>query len=497
MKLRPDQSEILHSILGHLANTELGSHFRIRQWKDRTDFYSCFNETIPVVEYDEYYTGWISRALRTEDPVIWDRPFKYIALTSGTGNNREKHIPYTETFIRSLLRSSRQLIPRLLRNGVSPFMLFRKILTVGGSTDFTGATERVGAYGYLPHLRAGFMSGIIYHESPSWYSLLNVPGRKVHALADWEEKTDIIARNAHRYNIGTVTGFPSYVLPLFRKILDHYQARTIHDIWPHLRLYVHSGVPLGHYKSEILSCLGKDTDFYETYYATEGFFGCSEFLNSEHMILNTDGAVFYEFIELSSENFSPEGRLIPDATAVPVNSVQENVPYAMVITNCCGLVRMLQGDVLVFSDVEKLRFRLSGRISEMINNSGEIIPVSHIREELIGYCAINRLSGIREIFMTSDIKEGRSAYYFYIVSDNLDVRCFSGLDKYLSLSLPLYRSYRMDGLMRHPVINIVKEDIYNDFLSRSGKLNGQGKMPFYVAGRLKEQLSSIVLTHDR
>jgi|GEM_PF-2814766 len=497
MKLRPDQSEILHRILGHLVNTELGSHFRIRQWKDRTDFYSCFNETIPVVEYDEYYTDWISRALRTEKPIIWDELFKYIALTSGTGNNREKHIPYTKTFIRSLIRSSRQLIPRLLMNGVSPFILLRKILTVGGSTDFTGATQRVGAYGYLPCLRAGFMSGIIYHESPSWYSLLNVPGKKIHALTDWEEKTDIIAENAYRYNIGTVTGFPSYVLPLFRKILDHYQARTIHDIWPHLRLYVHSGMPLGHYKSEILSCLGKDTDFYETYYATEGFFGCSEFLNSEHMILNTDSAVFYEFIELSSENFSPEGRLIPNATAVPVNSVQENVPYAMVITNYCGLVRMLQGDVLIFSDAEKLRFRLNGRINEMINNSGEIIPVIHIREELIRYCAINQLPGIREMFMTSDIKEGRSSYCFFIVSDDRNTDHFAGLDSHLSRNLPLYRSYRADGLMRCPVINMVKEDIYNDFLLRSGKLNGQAKMPFYVSGSLKEQLYRLLINNGR
>lgn len=138
----------MHTILGHLAQTDFGELFGIDQWLGKPDWLYSFQDNVPVFEYDTFYKDWISKALRSERSVIWDEAMVFIALTSGTSSLKEKYIPYTNTFIKRILKETRGLTFELIKQGISPFHFFNKVLTVGGSTDFKRPTELIHTLGF-------------------------------------------------------------------------------------------------------------------------------------------------------------------------------------------------------------------------------------------------------------------------------------------------------------------------------------------------------------
>ena len=490
--MKRGQERLVYTILGHLAQTDFGEAFGIDQWLGKPDWLYSFQDNVPVFEYDTFYKDWISKALRSERSVIWDEAMVFIALTSGTSSLKEKYIPYTNTFIKRILKETRGLTFELIKQGISPFHFFNKVLTVGGSTDFKRPTELIHTLGFQSYLQAGYMSGIVYNHRPKWYNRLNALPEHVYELSTWEEKTDFIVQHAHSFNIGTITGFPSFILPILKKIIAHYKLGTIHEIWPNFRLYCHNGMSIIPYMNELKHCFGRHVDFFETYYATEGFFGYSHTLNSEYLKLKTDGSIYYEFIPFDSTHFDENGHLISTKGIINIAKLHTHRPYALVITNTSGLVRFVQGDVLVFSDIAQLLFKIEGRISEIINTAGELLPASQLKTAVSSYLSDNKMDRISDYFLTTELKNGKNVYTFYFVNYEVGAERFGGLDGFLQNYFLFYKSYRHDGSLAKPEIAVLSHHTYEKILQITNKLNGQGKMPFYVKGELKKVVDCIL-----
>lgn len=486
LEIKNQQLAVLKRILKQADNSEFISYYKLNNEINSEELYESFVNKVTVFNYETYYENWIKKSLVEYKPVLFNGSFRYVAMTSGTGSMFEKHLPYSEVFIKDTIRSSRSLILKLIKMGISPFHFMKKVMTIGGSTSFDHNKMKITDNNYRQDLTAGFMSGIVFKESPNWFSFLYVPGPEIHALIDWKVKMDYIINHAKEYNIGTLTGFPSYVLPLLNSIIQRYKLNSIHDIWPNFKLYIHSGVAIDHYKSGLEACFEKKVDFFETYYATEGFFGYSASLNSDEMQLITNTNIFYEFTEVNETNFDEKQELKKEAFILPLWSLKPGVNYALVATNNSGLYRFIQGDTLIFSDVNKLHFKLTGRLSEMINNSGEIVPVKHFMEVFINYCQSNNYSQITEFFISTSMKDSISVYQWYIVSDVNSANDFDTLDEKLMEELILYRDYRNSGITAPCRIQFISNHNYVQFLIHTNKINGQSKMPRYLKGELEE-----------
>ena len=89
--------------------------------------------------------------------------------------------------------------------------------------------------------------------------------------------------------------------------------------------------------------LGSKLNFFETYNASEGFFGIQDRNNSNELLLMLDYGIFYEFIPMDKIGCE-ENEVI-----IPLCEVKLNTNYAMVITTNAGLWRYKIGDTIRFT----------------------------------------------------------------------------------------------------------------------------------------------------
>jgi hypothetical protein len=124
---------------------------------------------------------------------------------------------------------------------------------------------------------------------------------------DWTTKLEEIVKKAKNWDIGVVVGVPAWIQIIFEKIIDHYQVKTIHDIWPNLSIYVHSGVSFGPYVKSFERLFGKKVFYQESYLASEGYIAYQGRFETNSMQMILDNGIFYEFVPFNDENFDSEG----------------------------------------------------------------------------------------------------------------------------------------------------------------------------------------------
>jgi len=87
------------------------------------------------------------------------------------------------------------------------------------------------------------------------------------------------------------------------------------------------------------------------------------------MILSN--GTFYEFVSFDDENFDADGTLRPNPTALSIEEVDANAPYALLMSTCAGTWRYLLGDVIQFTDVGTAEIVITGRTQHFLNLCGE------------------------------------------------------------------------------------------------------------------------------
>ena len=196
-------------------------------------------------------------------------------------------------------------------------------------------------------------------------------------MNDFEEKIEKIANISSQENVTNIAGVPSWMLVLFKRILEKTGAKHIQQVWPNLELYMHGGVSFTPYRKQFEELLPRGVNYLETYNASEGFFGIQDKRYSEEMLLMLDYGIFYEFIPMNDYD---------QHNAVPIWEVEEKKNYALVISTNAGLWRYHIGDTITFTNTQPYRFKITGRTSQFLNTFGEELMINNTDKALFIAC---------------------------------------------------------------------------------------------------------------
>ena len=481
---KPDkqQRKVLLKLLDAARETSFGKKYDLQNMMDAGDVVSAFQKAIPIHDYESMKEWW-GRALRGEKDVVTKGYLHYFALSSGTSDGASKYIPVSKKqlwqFKRQTLKFSLNIA---LNNALSASVFSKHHLLIGGSIDlnFTGAS-------YI-----GDLSGIIQLKIPFWYQPFSKPSREVMAMP-WEDKIANIVRDAPSWNVSIITGVPSWVQVILEKIIAHHHLKSIHDIWPELKVYIHSGIRADPYRKSINALFGEEVFWYESYLASEGFFAFQKKAGDEGMQMILGDGNFYEFIPFNEENFDEQGNVRPGAKTISIAGVKEDTDYALLITTCSGAWRYLIGDTIRFIDSAKAKIIVTGRTKHFLSVTGEHLSVDNMNKAVELVTDTMRFN-CKEFTVYAESENGRFVHVWNIGCDEqVDKTALTLLlDEKLKELNDDYRIERSWALSE-PEINLVPNHKFYQFLNNRGKAGGQVKFPRVLNGAILEDWKKFLI----
>ncbi len=350
------QYEVLDYLIDTAQHTQWGRKYHFSE----INHYDTFRDRVPVSSYEDLQPQ-IHKMMMGERDVLWPGQITWYSKSSGTTNARSKFLPVSEENFHDCHKKGSWDTLAILYHHNPDLQLFeKKSLILGGSlSHFTQNPESI----------IGDVSAIMITNLPLIGRPFYVPDVKVAIMEDWEKKLEMTADLAIEENeIATIGGVPTWNLVLFRKILEKTGAKNILEVWPDLRLYLHGGVNFEPYRNQFDQLIPREDFIYqEVYNASEGYFG-TQYRPDDDMILLLDHGVFYEFIPMESYGD-------PDAPVIPLEDVQSDVDYAVIISTSSGLWRYEIGDTIRFTNTNPHQFRITGRTRQFINAFGEEVMI--------------------------------------------------------------------------------------------------------------------------
>ncbi|UOY07690.1 GH3 auxin-responsive promoter family protein [Muricauda sp. SCSIO 64092] len=456
------QQEVLRQLFDYAKDTEVGKmhHF------ESITTYEDFTERVPIVSY-ECIAPMIERTRRGEQNVFWPTHIKWFAKSSGTTNAKSKFIPVSMEALEDChYKSGKDLLCLYLNNNENSQLFNGKSLRLGGSKELY---EDNGSF-------FGDLSAILIDNMPLWAEYSSTPSNKVSLMSEWELKMDAIIEESIKENVTSLAGVPSWMLVLLNNVLEKTGKSHLFEIWENLEVYFHGGVSFAPYRDQYKKLLPrKRFNYYETYNASEGFFGIQDRNNSEDLLLMLDYGIFYEFIPMDS--YGKE-----EQRAIPIWEVRMGINYAMVISTNAGLWRYKIGDTVRFTSLDPYRIRITGRTKHHINAFGEELIIENAEEALEQVCKKTG-SEIKDytaapIFMNGTEKGSHEwIIEFRRAPDNLNY-FIELMDNALKSLNSDYEAKRYNNItLKMPRVHMAREDLFYDWLKSKNKLGGQHKIP--------------------
>ncbi|MEY4594935.1 MAG: hypothetical protein RIQ47_1345 [Bacteroidota bacterium] len=473
------QEKELRRLLTKASTTAFGHQYQFSQTLSSGNLIEAFQQRVPFHNYNSMHDRWWHRCLKEETDVCWPGYVKYFALSSGTSESASKHIPVTNDMIKSLKKASIRQILTLGKYDLPAEFFEKGILWLGGSTDL----KKHGGY------FEGDVSGISARRVPIWFQRYYKPGKKLRSEKDWNLKLEEMTLQAKNWDIGIITGIPSWVQLLFEKIMDRYNVKSIHEIWPNLRVYVHGGVAFEPYRKTFARFFSQPVHFIEVYPASEGFIALQHEPDVRYMKLILNNGIFYEFVPFNEQNFNDAGELLPNAKAVTIGEVKEGVDYAILLSTCAGAWRYLIGDTIRFVSAERAEIIITGRTKHFLSLVGEHLSVDNMNR------AVDRLSEefnveFSEFCVAGVPSDGSFAHQWYLGINQHAAPDTQVLSKRLDqLLCELNDDYAVErsAALKDLKLELVPVDKFYGFMTTKGKLGGQHKFPRVLkAAQLEE-----------
>lgn len=457
------QRKVLARLLREAAQTAYGRDHGFGEIRS----YEEFSRTVPVNTYEEL-KSFIDRMRHGERDVLWKGRVEWYAKSSGTTNDKSKFIPVSSAGLRDThYAGGTDAVALYLHSHPESRLFDGRALILGGSHQPN--------YN-LPGSLVGDLSAILIENINPVVNLFRVPKKRVALLSDFEEKRDLIAREALRKNVTNLSGVPSWMMGVITRVLELSGKQYLDEVWPNLEVFFHGGIAFTPYRELYHSLIRNPRmQYMETYNASEGFFGLQSDLADPAMLLMLDYGVFYEFIPLEEV-----GKEQPQV--VPLWEVETNRNYAIVITTSCGLWRYQIGDTVRFTQTKPYKFVISGRTKSFINAFGEELIVDNAEQGLAEACQQTGAQ-VREytaapVFM-DETGKCRHQWVIEFTKMPANVGEFATiLDRTLQNVNSDYEAKRYKNITLQPLEIIVgRTDLFHDWLSSRGKLGGQHKVP--------------------
>ncbi len=463
------QLRTLKKLLVKAETTDYGTKHNFSRILESKTIYRSFQQNVPIANYDSMHIWW-QRAYNGIENVTWPGKIEFFALSSGTSEGASKYIPVSQDMIKSITKASLRQIISIAKTDLPKDYLTKNYLMLGGSTSLYFNDEG--------KTYAGDLSGITGSHVPNWFERFSKPSPDIRSEKNWQDKLDRMVDEAPQWDIVLIAGVPAWIQILFEAIIKRYNLRTIHDLWPHLSVYLWGGVAIEPYKKSLNSLMGKPIMYFETYLASEGFVAFQTSPNSEGMKLNFKNGMFFEFVPFNEHNFDETGNLKPDAVALSIKQVELHKEYALLLTTCSGAWRYLIGDTIKFVDLEDCEIKITGRTKHFLSVCGEHLSVDNMNK------AIERLSeslniSINEFTVKGQTEGNTHSHHWYIACDDASIQpdtVQAKLDKYLIELNDDYATERKHALKEVKVKLLPSKDFLH-WMQIQGKYGSQSKFP--------------------
>lgn len=471
------QKEQLKKLLLKAERTEIGKKYDfssiLKSFRvGDASYYERFKKQIPVYDYDSIHNEFWKKLLDGRKNITWPGKVKYFALSSGTSGASSKYIPITKSMVKSIRRTGVRQILSLSKYDLPASLFTKGILMLGGSTDL----DFNGTY------FSGDLSGITASRLPIWFQRFYKPGKKISRDRNWGHKLDQIVEKAKDWDIGIIVGVPAWLQILIEKIIDRYQVKHIHEIWPNLQIFVHGGVSFEPYKKGFEKLLGKPLTYIETYLASEGFLAFQAIPGRKSMRLVLNNGIFYEFIPFVEENFDEEGNVKKNAQTLKIDEIEEGKEYALLITTNAGAWRYLIGDVVRMVSKEDSEIIITGRTKHFLSLCGEHLSVENMNKAI--ELAADELNvSVREFTVLGLPYKNLFAHQWFIGSDEAidPEQMQEKIDAHLKVLNDDYAVERKHALKKVNV-TVLESGVFYEWMKSQGKEGGQNKFPRVIKG---------------
>ena len=169
-------------------------------------------------------------------------------------------------------------------------------------------------------------------------------------------------------------------------------------------------------------------------------------------------------------------------TVVPLEGIELDKNYAMLISTSSGLWRYMIGDTVKFTSKNPYKFIITGRTKYFINAFGEELIMDNA-EKGLAYACEQTGAEISEytaapVYMDSNAK-CRHQWLIEFVKEPKSLQQFASiLDKRLQELNSDYEAKRFHNVtLQHLDIIMARTNLFNDWLKMKGKMGGQHKVP--------------------
>jgi hypothetical protein len=457
------QEEWFEQLVAGAENTEWGKTYGYKSIENLAQF----KERVPIQTYDTL-KPYIERMLKGEQNVLWPSEIRWFAKSSGTTSDRSKFIPVSEESLEEChFKGGKDMLTLYFNNRPNARIFTGKSLTLGGS-------HQVGQLNADTFF--GDLSAVIMKNLPLWAEFYRTPHLDIALLDNFEEKIEKMAYATKDVNVTSISGVPTWNILLFKRILEITGKKNLLEVWPNLELYFHGAVNFTPYRDQFKKLIPNDDMYYlETYNASEGFFGIQDLEEPGDMLLMLDYGIFYEFLPI--ENLHQEN---PDTLTLDEVELDKN--YALIITTNAGLWRYLIGDTVRFTSLVPYRIRITGRTKHFINAFGEELIIDNAERALAEACsqtgAVIRDYTAAPIYF-NDKECGAHEWLIEFEKRPAEFERFVDLlDETLRRVNSDYDAKRFkDMALRRPLVRIVAQNTFFNWMKDKGKIGGQHKVP--------------------
>jgi len=464
------QLKVLHHLLDKAKYTAFGKKYGFEEILASADPAQAFQQAVPIFDYDKLYAEWWHYLREGYQNVTWPGGQRYFALSSGTTTN-SKAIPVTDDMLDAIKRSGIQQILSLKNFDLPGDFFEKQIMMLGSSTALTPNGEFL----------EGEISGISAANIPMWFRRFYKPGARIAAIQGWDERVRKIASHASKWDIGSMTGIPSWSELLLKEIIRYNKVGTIHDIWPNLQVYTSGGVAFEPYRKSFEALIGKPLIYIDTYLASEGYLATQKRPDTNAMALIVNNGVFFEFVPFTEENMDEHGCVRQDAQVLTLADVQPNVQYVLLISTVAGAWRYMIGDTVMITDMERAEIIITGRTKHFLNVVGEQLSVHQMN------AAMKKLGERFDTevleFTVAAIRKGEDYINRWYLGTNktLDpATVIEFLDSELADTNKNYKVARSKALKGVEAV-IVPADYFYQWSRETKKMGGQTKIPRVMA----------------
>jgi hypothetical protein len=459
------QDELFKKLTQTARNTEFGKKYEFQTIEKLKQF----QERVPIHTYESTFP-YIERLMRGEQNILWPSEIKWFSKSSGTTNARSKFIPVSQEAMEDChFKGGKDLLSLYVNSYPDTKLFDGKGLAVGGSHQINEYDPTASSY-------YGDVSAVLMQNLPHWAQFIRTPSLETALMSNWEEKIEKMARETAYDNVTHIAGVPTWTILVIQRIVELEGKNTILDIWPNLEAFFHGAVSFAPYRNLFQTLIPTDRmHYWETYNASEGFFGLQDLRDSEELLLMLDYGIYYEFIPV--ENVDQEY-----PKAITLAEVELGKNYAMIISTNSGLWRYNVGDTIKFTSLSPYRIKISGRTKHFINAFGEEVIIENAERAITTAC--EQTGAIIDNFTAAPIylqenKKGGHEWIIEFKTKPDDLTRFAAiLDDTLRKINSDYDAKRSHDLaLVAPVIHSVETGTFYNWMKKRGKLGGQNKVP--------------------